>query len=320
MSFNKSFSFLGLRDLSVGWVSRMYNLPADAVLQIKRDEINIGEDKVLILDEKSNLEPDFLSEYFRLSKELFPDTRYLFPTIEGQIYAPVKFHERMNDLMKLVKISGKSNRLSELPQRDFQKLIDLRFSIQRFQFQSTMAVTLCSHLGLRPSEVGNLIVSDIDFGNKIIKLRDTKSQEDQELPLLSYMTEPFHRFVSHLRPDAPLFIRPLSGKTWGRKDVTNAISEWAQEHSMSGHVNSRMLRASLGSKLATDGAPPALVAMILRHKDPATALRHYNKLEIEKARYFLEKVNIQTERHSVYGGLLTQEFGEFYASRIMSEQ
>jgi integrase len=76
--------------------------------------------------------------------------------------------------------------------------------------------------------------------------------------------------------------------------VAVAVSRYAAEHGIH-NVTPRKLRASLGATLSRMKIEPALVAVILRHRDPATALRHYNNRDLDEARQCLEGVEILTD-------------------------
>ena len=88
-----------------------------------------------------------------------------------------------------------------------------------------------------------------------------------------------------------------------------AVSRYSAEHGIH-NVTPRKLRASLGATLSRMKIEPALVAVILRHRDPATALRHYNKRDLDEARQCLEGVEIltDTQKNQVYA----REFDRMY--------
>jgi integrase len=73
--------------------------------------------------------------------------------------------------------------------------------------------------------------------------------------------------------------------------VTRTIANWGEERGIE-NLTPRKLRASLGLTLARLKVDPGLIAKLLRHKDPATALRHYISYNLEEARQFLEKAEI----------------------------
>jgi len=94
--------------------------------------------------------------------------------------------------------------------------------------------------------------------------------------MLSFLVAPLERYIRHLADThSPLFVNTQAAQ-WERRDVTAAISHWGAEHGVKS-LTPRKLRASLGATLSRLKVEPALAAVILRHRDPATTLRHYNQ-------------------------------------------
>jgi hypothetical protein len=95
--------------------------------------------------------------------------------------------------------------------------------------------------------------------------------------------------------------------------VAVAVSRYAAEHGIK-NVTPQKLRASLGVSLSRLRIEPALVAVIIRHRDPATALRHYNKRDLDEARQCLEGVEILTDtlKNQVYA----REFDRMYTYSV----
>jgi integrase len=242
--------------------------------------------------------PQYFLDYLHRLELLFPTTEILFPTTSGTSYRPEKYFARFRHLLALTGIQDTPRHPGELTDEQFKQLICLRFDMQRPWYQMTIVSMLTSHLGLRPSESAKLVKKDLDFGNYLITLRDTKSQEDQTLPILSMMIKPLSRYVSHLSDSDYLFVN-FARNQWDRKDVTSAVKIWGNLHGIE-HLTSRCLRASLGAMLSRLGVSPALLAKILRHKDPATALRYYNFRELEEARQYLEQVQESYVEDFVY--------------------
>lgn len=307
MDSKKFISFVGLRDLTISWYTRQVNISLKKVLETHRQEV-LADDKSLLVSGNLLLSaPKFAVDYIFLRDKLFPSAPHLFPTVDGQQYYATKFAYRMKRMLNDAGTMNSPTHPKELKKEQYKALIEARFSIQRFDYQVTLVATFCAFLGMRPGEVASLTKADLDFGNRIIHLRDTKSQVPQNLPLLELMVEPLERYTAHLSDKAPLFINTW-GMPWSRRIVTDSINEWANALGVTG-VTSRKLRASLGAMLSSKGIPPALLAKILRHKDPATALRHYNQLEIEEARTFLENV---TEQETTLDETFYREYERFY--------
>jgi integrase len=289
MDFAQSTNFMGLRDLSVVWITRQTGFPLGQILEILRDEV-LGDDTTVLLKDHLFTEPPrFVLDYLICRDSLFTKSEFLFPTVDGQLYHPTKFIKRIRKLLQEANVATSPSDPSQLCDEQYQALLNLRFQLQRPIFQNALAVVLCSYLGLRPSEVARLITTDLDFDNRLIILRQTKSQEDQELPLLSFMIEPFKAYVGHLPRYAPLFINAHRSQ-WDRRDVTTVVSQWGGGLGVE-NLTARKMRASLGAMLARLGVPPAMLSKILRHKDPATALRHYNEMEVEDIRRLLENLH-----------------------------
>jgi len=289
MDLASSTNFMGLRDLSIAWSVRQGGCLVDDVLEMPREEVLADEGSILLREHLLTDPPIFVLDYLACRDALFPHSTLLFPTSDGLQYRPVKFFKRIKKLLEIANIPNSPSHPARLDEVQFQALLNLRFQLQRPLFQNALAVALCSHLGLRPSEVAKLVTTDLDFDNRLIILRQTKSQEDQEIPLLSFMVEPFKTYIGNLPRTAPLFIN-AQGLIWDRRDVTQAVSRWGRENGLE-DLTTRKLRASLGAMLARLGVPPAMLAKILRHKDPATALRHYNLMEFEEIRRLLENVH-----------------------------
>lgn len=310
MNLQISDKFVGLRDLSIIWLTRASEAPVDQVLSIPRDQLLIAENEVLVGDFFIPKAPETFLEYIHTRDRHFQQAAMLFPTKDGQRYAPSKFKKRLKSLFENARISNPSNTPADLTPAEYQALQNLRFAIQRPCYQSKLAVALCVYLGLRPSEVAKLIKEDLDFGNRAIRLRDTKSQENQVLPMLALFVEPLQRYVTHLPADRdPLFICS-AGTIWTRRHVNHAIAEWGKEQGYTRRLTPRILRASLGAMLSRARVEPALIAKILRHRDPATALRHYNFREIEEARTVLE--DLSNLSHATENATYIQEFQKYY--------
>ncbi len=307
MDLAQSTNFMGLRDLSVVWLTRKAGFPLRQTLEILRDEVLTDSSAILVQEQLVAEPPRFVLDYMACRDALFGKSLFLFPTSDGALYRPTKFTKRIKKLLEEANMATSPSHPTELSDEQYQALLNMRFKIQRPIYQSALAVALCSYLGLRPSEVAKLITTDLDFDNRKIYLRQTKSQEDQELPLLSFMIEPFKSYVQNLPRRSPLFIN-AQGLQWDRRDVTEAVAQWGLEFGVE-DLTARRMRASLGAMLARIGVPPAMLGKILRHKDAATALRHYNELEVEEMRRLLE--NLQTRQFN-YDQQTIRDFQRLY--------
>ena len=294
-----STNFMYLRELLVLFLCKKTDLDCENVLNLKVKEVLFDHSSLFVNDNLISPMPDFFSAYTKQLEYLFPATEYLFPTTTGGKFRLDKYKCRLRKLFSLVGIQTHTLAINEITDSQYIQLIGQRFKMQRPWYQMVLASNLGGHLALRPSESAKLKKRDLDFGNKLITLRATKSGgEDQVLPILSFMIGPLQKYTAYLSDSDPLFIN-FSGNQWDRRDVTAAIKKWGKLHGFE-RMTSRCLRASLGAMLSRMKVPPALIAIILRHRDPATALRHYNYREIEKTRDLLnhlEQFDVEDEEY-----------------------
>jgi len=144
---------------------------------------------------------------------------------------------------------------------------------------------------MRASEPAMLERQHLDFGNRKIYLPVTKSQKPQELPILSDLVEPLRLFSRFLpNRDDRLFIK-CDGKPWKRIQVLRAVAWWGEIQSVERRVIPRVLRATVGARLAKQGFPIKYIAMLFRHADEDSALWHYTVPEFEEFRNALEEIS-----------------------------
>src|SRR5271157_1208307 len=169
MKFATSIKFCGLRDLAIIWSVRTLKVPVDYVLQMSRNEIGLTDCSQVVFQDALIAAPDFLRTYLALSTTLFPVASFAFPTDDGLQYRKGKFAARLRALMIRAGIEKLTSDPTEISPQDFTKLIQLEFDFRRPDYQQALAVTLSSHLGLRPNESAKLLTTDINFENRIIK-------------------------------------------------------------------------------------------------------------------------------------------------------
>lgn len=264
MKYQKLTEFRYLRDISILIVSRSLKIPFRYILQMKKNE-----SKVAILSNSSA----FFQEYLSKLKQLFPDNDLLFPTDDGKPLLTVKYKQNLKRIIQIAGITGRNICLSELTSDDFEKLLDLKFAIQRPNIQVYLATALLGYLALRPNEVANIKKDDIFLSEEKIILRNTKSREDQPIVIYPTLVEPLKNYIQHLGPEEPLFIRE-SNEQWDRRDVYRAINNFGKFHGFT-KINPRRFRSTVANYMINSGIPIKFVSKYLRHADIATTLRHY---------------------------------------------
>lgn len=251
---------------------------------------------------------DVLYRYLRIRDQIFPSSKHLFVTSNGSDYQHAKFQQR-----RLALFLGA--RLCPIPDviqiTHLKQLFSYYTHRHRHYLQMLVAVGLTLLLGLRPSEVAKLVRSDVDISACNIYLRDTKSQCDQQVPLVEMLVGYMVQYLRNLKPSSPLFINNR-GLAWDRRDVHLAVKTWGKMHGIS-ELTPRKLRATVGSYLIQKGVDIKTVAMLLRHADPATTLRHYTQVNFEQSRTILNGV-FQSVNTPVDQGCLQEQNGRLKES------
>ncbi|MBN2548485.1 MAG: tyrosine-type recombinase/integrase [Anaerolineales bacterium] len=313
MDYCTSINFIYTRDLSITFCARNTDMPVDAILRTRRCDLLADRSAILLQDTLLDPAPALIMDYLQLRDRYFPEAENLFPTLDGNPYKPKKYYYRIRKLLVDAGIKilpGPPRRLSE---EQYNALLYRRFAVQRQRYQMVLAMALCSHLGLRPSEVAKLEKRDIDFGAGLLRLRDTKSQEDQIAPMLTFLVSPLECYTAHLKDAySPLFVN-TQGMQWRRRDVTKAIAHQGVENGLR-NLTSRKLRASLGAMLSLMNVPLAVISVIMRHKDPATTARYYNTVSLDEARRCLEQIRVGADMLK-----LRQEYDEAYLRMLAIE-
>lgn len=268
MTSEKFSEFRYFRDLSIVWIARNSKLPVQQILQKRLNDF----------DELNKFfTNDLLITYKCLRDGLSTDERWLFTTDDGKLYAPGKFAQNIQRMLEKAHMPSKPNHPAKLSQAQVEALLELRFQSQRASYQQALAGFLLGIQALRPEEVAGLYYKDIDLYEQIIILRETKGQEVQIVPMHPDLVKPIERYLQHIHPDEPLFIRS-TGQPWNRKDVYNTIEKLATRCDLT-NINPRRLRSTVAHEMISAGVPFNVISELLRHKDKATAPRHYTALQ-----------------------------------------
>lgn len=220
---------------------------------------------------------NLLTCYTQQLRELFPNSEYLFPTEDGQRYLPVKFQQNIRKLLVMIEQKKITSNPLKMTDEQVRAIEALKFNYQRPLYQLIISAALMGYMALRPSEVAKLRKEDININEKIMNLRDTKSQEDQQVYIHPDLIIPLKNYLSYLKDDEPLFIRQSSNKQWVRKDAYLGTGKISTYLGIS-RIYPRRLRSTVATQMLRRNIPINEVSAILRHKDVATTLRHYSVL------------------------------------------
>lgn len=175
MDYSSSTNFMYARDISITFCARKSDLSVKAILEAMRDDLMFDRSSLLLYDTLISPVPEFVLHYLDMRDRLLPEADHLFPTVNGKMYYPDKYHRRMQKILAEAGAKTEPANPKKMTEGQYQALLNLRFIIQRQRYQVILAATLCSYLGMRPSEVAKLEKRDIDFSARLLHLRDTKS-------------------------------------------------------------------------------------------------------------------------------------------------
>ena len=154
-------------------------------------------------------------------------------------------------------------------------------------------VSLFYGLGLRRSELIGLLVSDVDFGRKVVRVRG-KGNKMREIPMIPSLCEELLLYLEAVEVmvgrkrslTEPLLITE-SGKELYPAYVDRLIkSELAGVEGLTGHKSPHVLRHSLATELLNEGADLNSIKELLGHSSlAATQVYTHNSITKLKAIY-----------------------------------
>lgn len=264
MKYQKLSEFRFLRDLAIILAVKETGATIQRIIKLplaKPPKLN------------TNLAKEVFQEYLDIRNVLFQKEGSIFITDENRTYLQEKFKQNYKRLLLGAGIPNFQYGPASLTYNQIDKLMDLKFLIQRPNFQVYLASALLGFQALRPNEIAKLHKNDVFLEEGTILLRDTKSREDQQIVIYPNLIEPLKRYIGHIKDNEPLFVRE-SNKQWVQKDVYRAIKNFSHYYNQ-GNITPRKLRATVSNYMINSGIPIKFVSIYLRHKDVATTLRHY---------------------------------------------
>jgi site-specific recombinase XerD len=148
------------------------------------------------------------------------------------------------------------------------------------------AIALClSRLGLRRSEVANLLLNDIDWHSGIIRLSAGKGRRTNELPLPVDVGEAIVAYLKNGRPatsEQRIFVRhcrPLGAALTGSAIGAVVRRAFKGAGLQLPSYGSHILRHTVASHMIQQGVSIKEIADILRHKSIDTTVI-YTKVDI----------------------------------------
>jgi integrase len=275
MNLQQSNNFTYSRQLAATLLIRQAGISIQAALQLRRADVQNEVYRVVVGEIILQPVPFELIAYLELHDALFPECPYLFPTIKGDILLPSKFNKAQRQCLVKASVEDTPTHPNKLNESQLTGLEALRFNMERPGYQRTLAVALSIHLALRPSEVAKLQKKDFDFDDRKIRLRATKSQEDQDLPLLDDLRTPLRRYLAHLPNDEDYLFINSAGNPWDRRDVHAVVRQRGVQKGLTTLVTPRRLRPTVVKQLIRRGMKTPMIVQLLRHSDERTLHTNY---------------------------------------------
>ncbi len=275
MNLQQSNNFIYSRQMAATALIRQAAISIQTALQLLRANVRHEVYQMVIGDITLRPIPFEIVEYLELRDALYSASPYLFPAITGEALLPSKFNKAQRQCLEKASVEQTPTHPGKLSESQLNGLKALRFRMERPRYQCTLAIALSVHLALRPSEVARLQKKDFDFDDRKIRLRDTKSQEDQDLPLLDDLRTPLKRYLAHLPNDDDYLFINSAGNPWDRRDVHAVVRQRGVQKGLTTTVTPRRLRPTVVKQLIRRGMATAMIVQLLRHSDERTIHTNY---------------------------------------------
>lgn len=153
--------------------------------------------------------------------------------------------------------------------------------------RNNIIIQLMLDLGLRCSEIPNIMLNDIKWTTASIQIRGTKSNHIRQLPLSTELGQLLEKYILYYRPHIPdenhLLLRKYVNQYTGmsRENVRYVIRNAFEKENIIGYwKGTHALRRTAASKIFNNGTGLKLTADILGHES-LDATKSYIKVDFE---------------------------------------
>lgn len=143
-------------------------------------------------------------------------------------------------------------------------------------------------LGLRCSEIPNLMIDDIKWTNALIRIRNTKNNQVRELPISNELGSLLEEYILYYRPNLMdeyhLFLNKYVCRytSMSRETVRGVIRRAFEKENINGWwKGTHALRRTAASKIYSSGSGLKLTADILGHKS-IDSTKAYIKIDFDQ--------------------------------------
>ncbi|MGA0042049.1 MAG: site-specific tyrosine recombinase/integron integrase [Flavobacteriaceae bacterium] len=195
------------------------------------------------------------------------------PSTQNQYINAIKFyHEKVLNQPKIVFAIERPRKRNHLPKIITEhEVLGLLRATQNLKHKAITCLLYAS--GLRISEVIHLNVSDLDFTNHTILIKQSKGFKDR----LSIMGEAaalvLKKYLKIYQPKGHLFEGQFGGN-YSPRSINKFLKQNAKEAGISVNISAHMLRHSFATHLLDNGTDIRFIQELLGHNSTKTTQRY----------------------------------------------
>jgi len=168
----------------------------------------------------------------------------------------------------------------------------------------TTVISLLCKTGMRVGEVTSLLIRDLNFADKTIKIRETKTRRERLVPMPPDLVKVLERLVRSRDPTDHLFIGVMSKNKLPIRLINNELHARAEIAGIKKPVHAHILRHSFVTEMLRANPPGgvAVVSKIVGHVSPMLTLTTYQHLiidDMKKALLFYPLVKKNLDPHDL---------------------
>ncbi|MGI6048945.1 MAG: site-specific tyrosine recombinase/integron integrase [Petrimonas sp.] len=137
--------------------------------------------------------------------------------------------------------------------------------------------------GLRLSELLNLKITDIDSGNMVVHIRNSKGNKDRVVMLSNQLLQDLREYFSEYKPKEYL-IEGQGGGVYSEKSVQNVVKDAAARAGIKKQVTPHILRHSFATHLLENGTDIRYIQQLLGHSSIKTTEIYTHITDISKSK------------------------------------
>ncbi len=137
--------------------------------------------------------------------------------------------------------------------------------------------------GLRLSELLNLKITDIDSGNMVVHIRNSKGNKDRVVMLSNQLLQDLREYFSVYKPKEYL-IEGQGGGLYSDKSVQNVVKDAAARAGIKKQVTPHILRHSFATHLLENGTDIRYIQQLLGHSSIKTTEIYTHITDISKSK------------------------------------